>query len=121
YYVIVGLAFLITALLLFRRNSIALWLYAAIVIGTLCWAVWEAGFDWWDLGPRGGVIVLLALWLLTPWARRGLSGPDGRAPLILAVLASLAVAGYSMTADPRDIAGELNADKVTPTADLGGN
>lgn len=121
YYVITGLAFLITAWLFFRRKSTALWLYAAIVIGTLAWAVWEIGFDWWELGPRGGVIVLLALWLLTPWARQGLTGPDARAPLILAVLASLAVAGYSMTADPKDIAGELSADKVTPTADLGGN
>lgn len=121
YYVITGLAFLITAWLLFRRKSTALWLYAAIVLCTLAWAVWEIGFDWWELGPRGGVIVLLALWLLTPWARQGLTGPDARAPLILAVLASLAVAGYSMTADPTDIAGELSADKVTPTADLGGN
>lgn len=121
YYVITGLAFLITAWLLFRRKSTALWLYAAIVLCTLAWAVWEIGFDWWELGPRGGIIVLLALWLLTPWARQGLSGPDARAPLILAVLASLAVAGYSMTADPKDIAGELSADKVTPTADLGGN
>ncbi|CAN7602973.1 glucose/quinate/shikimate family membrane-bound PQQ-dependent dehydrogenase [Mesorhizobium caraganae] len=121
YYVITGLAFLITAWLLFRRKSTALWLYAAIVLCTLAWAVWEIGFDWWELGPRGGVIVLLALWLLTPWARQGLTGPDARAPLILAVLASLAVAGYSMTADPKDIAGELSADKVTPTADLGGN
>ncbi|RUZ07783.1 membrane-bound PQQ-dependent dehydrogenase, glucose/quinate/shikimate family, partial [Mesorhizobium sp. M7A.F.Ca.CA.002.15.1.1] len=104
YYVVAGLAFLIAAWLLYRRRSTALWLYAAIVLGTLAWAVWETGFDWWELGPRGGVIVLLALWLLTPWARRGLVGPDARAPLILAVLASLAVAGYSMTSDPKDIA-----------------
>ncbi|MER8827095.1 glucose/quinate/shikimate family membrane-bound PQQ-dependent dehydrogenase [Mesorhizobium sp. M0938] len=121
YYVIIGIAFLLAGWLFYRRKSLALWLYAAIVIGTLCWAVWEIGFDWWELGPRGGIIVLIALWLLTPWARRGLTGPDGRAPLILAVLASLAVAGYSMTTDPKDIAGQLNTDNVTPTADLGGN
>ncbi|MET3579378.1 quinoprotein glucose dehydrogenase [Mesorhizobium robiniae] len=121
YYVIAGIAFLLAGWLLYRRKSMALWLYAAIVIGTLCWAVWEIGFDWWELGPRGGIIVLLALWLLTPWARRGLTGPDGRAPLILAVLASIGVAGYSMTTDPKDIAGQLNTDMVTPTADLGGN
>ncbi|MER8786508.1 glucose/quinate/shikimate family membrane-bound PQQ-dependent dehydrogenase [Mesorhizobium sp. M0983] len=121
YYVIAGIAFLIAAWLLYRRRPTALWLYAAIVLGTLAWAVWETGFDWWELGPRGGIIVLVALWLLTPWARRGLTGPDGRAPLILAVLASLGVAGYSMTTDPKDIAGQLNTDKVTPTAELGGN
>ena len=121
YYLIAGLVFLITAWLLFRRRSTSLWLYALFVLATLCWAVWEIGFDWWQLGPRGGVIVLVAIWLLTPWARRGLTGPDGRAPLILAVLASLAVAGYSMTADPHDIGGTLGMDKVTPTANLGGD
>ncbi|MDX8445042.1 glucose/quinate/shikimate family membrane-bound PQQ-dependent dehydrogenase [Mesorhizobium captivum] len=119
YYAIAGLAFLVTAFLIFRRRSTGLWLYAAFVVGTLCWAVWEIGFDWWQLGPRGGIIVLVALWLLTPWVRRALKGPDGRAPLILAVLASLAVAGYSMTVDPEDIGGTLDTDKVTPTANLG--
>ncbi|MET3593700.1 quinoprotein glucose dehydrogenase [Mesorhizobium shonense] len=119
YYAIAGLAFLVTAFLIFRRRSTGLWLYAAFVLGTLCWAVWEIGFDWWQLGPRGGIIVLVALWLLTPWVRRALKGPDGRAPLILAVLASLAVAGYSMTVDPEDIGGTLDTDKVTPTANLG--
>ncbi|UCI23129.1 glucose/quinate/shikimate family membrane-bound PQQ-dependent dehydrogenase [Mesorhizobium sp. B2-8-5] len=121
YYLIAGLVFLITAWLLFRRRSASLWLYALFVLATLCWAVWEIGFDWWQLGPRGGVIVLIALWLLTPWARRGLRGPDGRAPLILAVLASLAVAGYSMTADPKDIGGSLGTEKVAAAANLGGD
>ncbi|CDX38862.1 glucose dehydrogenase [Mesorhizobium sp. ORS 3359] len=121
YYLIAGLVFLITAWLLFRRRSTSLWLYALFVLVTLCWAVWEIGFDWWQLAPRGGVIVLIALWLLTPWARRGLRGPDGRAPLILAVLASLAVAGYSMTADPHDIAGTLGTEKVAAAANLGGD
>ncbi|MBZ9675901.1 glucose/quinate/shikimate family membrane-bound PQQ-dependent dehydrogenase [Mesorhizobium sp. ES1-1] len=119
YYVITGLAFLITGWLLYRRRSTALWLYAGIVLATLAWAVWETGFDWWELAPRGGVIVLIALWLLTPWARRGLIGPDGRAPMILAVLASLAVAGYSMTTDPKDLAGNLATDKVAANANLG--
>ncbi|TGP49293.1 glucose/quinate/shikimate family membrane-bound PQQ-dependent dehydrogenase [bacterium M00.F.Ca.ET.230.01.1.1] len=121
YYVIAGLVFLITGWLLLGRRSTSLWLYALFVLATLCWAVWEIGFDWWQLGPRGGVIVLVALWLLTPWARRGLRGPDARAPLILAVLASLAVAGYSMTADPKDIGGSLGTEKVTTEANLGGD
>ncbi|RTL92317.1 MAG: glucose/quinate/shikimate family membrane-bound PQQ-dependent dehydrogenase [Hyphomicrobiales bacterium] len=121
YYLIAGLVLLITDWLLFRRRSTSLWLYALFVLATLCWAVWEIGFDWWQLAPRGGVIVLIALWLLTPWARRGLRGPDGRAPLILAVLASLAVAGYSMTADPKDIAGTLGTEKVATAANLGGD
>lgn len=120
YYAIAGLAFLLTALLLSRRSAAALWLYAAIILGTLGWAIWETGFDWWSLGPRGGVIVLLGLWLLTPFITRRLSG-GGRAPLALAVLASMAVAGYSMTVDPYDISGDLSAEKVTPQPNLGGD
>ena len=37
------------------------------------------------------------------------------------MLASLAVAGYSMTTDPTDIGGTLDTDKVMPTANLGGD
>jgi quinoprotein glucose dehydrogenase len=121
YYLLVGLAFLVTAWLLYRRRSSALWLYAAIVLGTLIWAVWEIGFDWWSLAPRGGVVVLVALWLLTPWVRKRLSGRDGRAVLIFSVLAALGVAIYSMSIDARDMTGSLPTEQVTPTADLGGD
>ena len=57
YYLIVGIAFLVTAWLLLRRRAEALWLYSAILVGSILWAVWEVGFDWWQLGARGGVIV----------------------------------------------------------------
>ncbi|QDC00023.1 glucose/quinate/shikimate family membrane-bound PQQ-dependent dehydrogenase [Mesorhizobium sp. 8] len=121
YYLIAGLAFLVTAFLVWRRSTTALWLYAGIIIATIVWAIWEAGFDWWSLGPRGGVIVLVGLWLLTPWVRGKLTGRDGRAPLIFAVLASIAVAGYSMSDDPYDLAGSLPTEKVAEAPNLGGD
>lgn len=121
YYLIAGIAFVVTAALIWRRRSAALWLYAALVFATLIWAIWEVGFDWWSLGPRGGVIILLALWLLTPWVSRKLVGPDGRAPLILAVLASLGVAFYAMSTDPYDVSGSLPTRAVAATPDLGGD
>lgn len=120
YYLIAGIAFVVTAALIWRRRSAALWLYAALVFATLIWAIWEVGFDWWSLGPRGGVIILLALWLLTPWVSRKLVGPDGRAPLTLAVLASLGVAFYAMSKDPYDVSGSLPTRAVAATPDLGG-
>ncbi|UDF30356.1 UNVERIFIED_ORG: glucose/quinate/shikimate family membrane-bound PQQ-dependent dehydrogenase [Roseateles sp. XES5] len=129
YYLVTGLAFLVTAVLLFRRSGAALWLYALIILGSLGWAVWEVGFDWWQLGPRGGVIVLLGLWLTLPAIRRplGFASPTGAhyaasaLPLALAVLVAVAVAGYSMTQDPSDRSGSLPAEIANATPALGGN
>lgn len=129
YYILAGLAFLITSYLLFRKRASALLVYAILVIGTLGWAIWEIGFDWWQLAPRGGVIILLGLWLLTPWIRRGLNtGADAQrtlwgpaVPLLLTVLAALVVAGYSMMGDPKQITGDLSEEVITSEPDLGGN
>ncbi|QGJ73457.1 glucose/quinate/shikimate family membrane-bound PQQ-dependent dehydrogenase [Sinorhizobium meliloti] len=128
YYLIAGLGFLLTAFLLFRRRAAALWVYALVVLGSLAWAIWEVGFDWWQLGPRGGVIILLGLWLLTPWIRRplGFVSPTGEQyrasawPLALVSLLSVGVALYSMTQDPHDIRGDLPGE-VAANANLGGN
>ena len=129
YYILAGLAFLITSYLLFRKRASALLVYAILVIGTLGWAIWEIGFDWWQLAPRGGVIILLGLWLLTPWIRRGLNtGADAQrtswgpaVPLLLTILAALVVAGYSMMGDPKQITGELSEEVITSEPDFGGN
>lgn len=129
YYLVTGLAFLVTAVLLLRRSGAALWLYALVILGSLGWAIWEVGFDWWQLGPRGGVIVLLGLWLMLPAIRRplGFASPTGTPypasalPLAVAVLVSIGVAGFAMTQDPHDVAGSLPTDVVNATPALGGN
>ncbi len=51
YYLIAGIGFLLTAILLFMRKAAAIWLYTLVILGSLTWAVWEVGFDWWQLGP----------------------------------------------------------------------
>ncbi|WP_430440503.1 glucose/quinate/shikimate family membrane-bound PQQ-dependent dehydrogenase [Shinella sp.] len=129
YYLVTGLAFLVTAVLLLRRSGAALWLYALVILGSLGWAIWEVGFDWWQLGPRGGVIVLLGLWLMLPAIRRplGFASPTGTPypasalPLAVAVLVSVGVAGFAMTQDPHDVAGSLPTDVVNATPALGSN
>ena len=72
YYALAGVALLATAVLLFRRNPAGLWVYAALVLATLIWALWESGLDWWALTARGDVLFLLGLFMLTPWVTRGL-------------------------------------------------
>ncbi|MQB41770.1 glucose/quinate/shikimate family membrane-bound PQQ-dependent dehydrogenase [Rhizobium sp. ICMP 5592] len=128
FYALAGLAFLVTAILLFLRKAAALWLYAIFVLASLGWAIWEVGFDWWQLGPRGGLIILIGLWLLTPWIRRplGFRSLDGVQyaaspwPLALPLLAAIIVAGYSMTTDPHDLSGDLPTT-VAANAPMGGD
>ncbi|MDX6807262.1 glucose/quinate/shikimate family membrane-bound PQQ-dependent dehydrogenase [Terrihabitans rhizophilus] len=128
YYLLAGLGFIVTAFLLFRRQRSALLVYGLVILGTLAWALYEVGFDWWQLAPRGGVVILLGLWLLTPWVARGI-GPRSvtdRAPdriatgaLAATVLIALAAAVYSMFLDPHRIEGRLSAEAVTPQPNLG--
>ena len=128
YYLLAGLAFLLTAFLLARRSEAALWLYAAFILAAIGWAVWEVGFDWWQLGPRGGVIVLLGIWLLTPWIRRPLRAARTEDAsgishwgLAASIVIAAGVAAYSMSQDPLEIAGALPTDVVSAAPALGGD
>ena len=87
YYIIAGFGILITGGLLIAGRRSALWVYAAVLIGTLIWAVAEVGFDWWPLAARGDVILPLGLWLLAPWIVRKLG--HGAPPADKAVTLSL--------------------------------
>jgi quinoprotein glucose dehydrogenase len=76
YYLLAGIGLALTGILLVARRRAALWVYAALLIGTLAWAVWEIGFDWWPLAARGDILFPLALWLLCPLVTRGLRDLD---------------------------------------------
>ncbi|MGH8009539.1 MAG: membrane-bound PQQ-dependent dehydrogenase, glucose/quinate/shikimate family, partial [Candidatus Binatia bacterium] len=123
YYILAAIGFLLTAVLLSRRSASALWVYALVILGSLGWAVYEVGFDWWQLGARGGIIVLLGFWMLTPWIRKPLNNGAGDSglPLAAASVIAVVVAGYAITQDSYNIAGDLPTEKVAATPDLGGN
>ena len=118
-YLALGAGFLCVALLLARRSHLALIVYAVMMVLAIGWAVWEVGLDWWQLAPRGGMIVLFGLWLLLPAVRNGLSEMRGKtregrwswgaAALGLACTASVAVAGISMLVDQSAVIGEAAA------------
>jgi quinoprotein glucose dehydrogenase len=113
YYVIAGIGILITGALLIAGRRSALWVYAAVLIGTLIWAVAEVGFDWWPLAARGDVIYPLGLWLLTPWITRnldhGLQDSNRRftLPLWAGVIAGAVVLIVGLTTDYHDINGTI--------------
>jgi len=128
FYLLAGVAFLVTAVLLLMKSKYALWVYGLLILGSLGWAIYEVGFDWWQLGPRGGLIVLLGLWLLLPAVRRplGYTSPAGYRytarpwAVAIPVLVAIVVAGYSMTTDPHDMAGALPTERVTQAVSYGG-
>src|SRR3546814_19052143 len=66
YYLAAAAGFLLTGALLILRRAAALGVYAAVVLGTLTWAMDEVGFAGWQLPPHGTGIVVLGLGLLAP-------------------------------------------------------
>ena len=127
FYLFAGFMLIVTGVLLYRRRASALAVHGALIVVALVWAISEVGFDWWQLGPRGGVVIVLGLWLLTPWIRNRLvssgsveiSRRPSAWPLSVPVILAIVVAGYSMTQDPLDLAGDLPDAKVS-NATFGG-
>lgn len=73
YYAVAGTALAVAAILLWRGRRSGAWLFLLVLLGTWGWAIWEVGLDGWQLMPRVLLLTVLGLWLLTPWARRGLT------------------------------------------------
>ncbi|MBX8828432.1 membrane-bound PQQ-dependent dehydrogenase, glucose/quinate/shikimate family, partial [Ochrobactrum sp. SFR4] len=80
--------------------------------------IYEVGFDWWPLGSRGGIIVLLGLWLLLPPIRKALSpasreiaptveqaraGNASPLPLLAAIAGAVFAAGVGFTKDTHNL------------------
>ncbi|WP_046861834.1 glucose/quinate/shikimate family membrane-bound PQQ-dependent dehydrogenase [Microvirga massiliensis] len=131
YYVAAALGFLLTAYLLSGGRAAALQIYALLIIGTLAWAIWEVGLDWWQLAPRGDVIFLIGLLLLTPWVTEalepGLTGPvrvsafrGAGLPLTFALGIACVVAVVSWFMDPHRIEGTAPQVRAEVSADVPG-
>ncbi len=73
YYLVTGIALVVSALLLWRGRRSGMWLYLFTVSYTLLWSLWEIGLDSWALASRVAGPLVLALYFLLPHTRRGLS------------------------------------------------
>ncbi|QHM72717.1 glucose/quinate/shikimate family membrane-bound PQQ-dependent dehydrogenase [Mixta intestinalis] len=121
YYIISGIAMLVTAFLLWRRHSAALIVYALLLLGTLAWAVWEVGFDFWALAPRTDVWVIFGIWLILPFVYRGISQhgskKTGVSLMGVSLVISAVVLAWAVFNDPQEINGTLpTADQAAPAA-----
>ncbi|OAM78226.1 glucose dehydrogenase [Devosia elaeis] len=102
YYLPAGIGLLVTAYFLFRRDLIALWIYLVTYIGTLIWALWEAGFNGWAQVPRLVaptvvlVLVLSTLPVLRGSLRRAGTGMAAAMVTLAGALGAITVSQYSV-------------------------
>lgn len=96
YFVLAGLALLVSGFLIARRKPSGALLFGLIFLLTVAWALWEVGLDYWPLNSRllamavGATVVALSYPLLRRSA--GLSPARGLS-FVLAALLALASAG----------------------------
>lgn len=80
YYLPTGLACLASGILIFRGNRLGLWIYLAVLLVTIVWAIAEVGLQFWLLLPRLAGPLLLGLYVLTPWVRHAFGSPRAAVP-----------------------------------------
>ncbi|MEG1155603.1 MAG: membrane-bound PQQ-dependent dehydrogenase, glucose/quinate/shikimate family, partial [Acinetobacter sp.] len=112
YYIIAGILFIATAVLLYKRKSAALLVYAIFVLATVVWGLWEVGSDFFALAPRLDILGLFGLALLIPAVTRGFDQSKGAKIALGASLAiTIAVMIYAVFNDPQEIRGELKSQQ----------
>ena len=114
YYLAIGVGLVTVAALLWRRDPLALWVGAAVVLISLVWALFETGLDWWQLVPRGDWIVILGVLLALPWAarsltkeRQGATRNRGWMALGGALVLAIIVGVVAMVVPSNDLSGRL--------------
>ncbi|MEO3435390.1 membrane-bound PQQ-dependent dehydrogenase, glucose/quinate/shikimate family [Inquilinus sp. CAU 1745] len=126
FYIALGVALVVSAILLTVRRPAGLALYGATMIVTLAWAVWESGFDWWALSARGSLLLVIGVLLLMPPMVRAMRKPPEpkagygvNAGVLAASLAICAAVGvYAMFQNPNEIVGAFEDERMAATEDL---
>jgi quinate dehydrogenase (quinone) len=121
YFLLAGLGLLVSAVLMFKRRTTGVWLYALVMALTVIWALLDAGFEFWPLVSRlfaFGVLSLLVALAYPSLARSGGAGPAGRGWLGVAALLAvvMAAAGAYMFVPTPVIAQTEAAPAVQPVA-----
>ncbi|KJV38085.1 glucose/quinate/shikimate family membrane-bound PQQ-dependent dehydrogenase [Acinetobacter brisouii] len=109
YYVIAGILLFISAILLLRNSAASLLVYAALMLATILWGLWEVGSDFWALVPRYDILGVIGILLLLPAATRGIQQPvkPSRIALGSTLVIAILVMVYSIFNDPQEINGTI--------------
>lgn len=122
YYLPAGIGLLATAYFLFRRDMMAVWVYLLTYIGTVIWALWEAGFNGWAQVPRliaPTVVLLLVLStipMLRGTIRRYSTGMAAAAVTLVGAFGAISVAEYGVEPSyaQEEVLPEAPAEPVLP-------
>ncbi|MCD9571384.1 glucose/quinate/shikimate family membrane-bound PQQ-dependent dehydrogenase [Pseudomonas protegens] len=93
YFLLMGLAMLVSGLLIARRNPRGAWLYGVALMLTAIWAVWDAGLEYWPLVSRvlTFAVIGLVVALIYPTLVRASGAHAGRGAYGLAGLLGIGV------------------------------
>ncbi|WP_309610249.1 membrane-bound PQQ-dependent dehydrogenase, glucose/quinate/shikimate family [Sphingomonas sp.] len=91
YYLIGGIAVAVAGILTWRADRRGPLLYAAFLIVTLLWALWEAGLDGWALAPRLVAPAVLGLFFVVPWFRTAMPKRPALAPVAAGAVSLLVI------------------------------
>ena len=121
YFLCMGIALLVSCVLMFKRNPAAAWLYGAAFVLTLVWAVWDAGLTFWPLVSRLVAFAVLAVLvaLVYPILARAAGTPtNGRGAYTLAGLLALCLVATGMSAfSPKSVIEATETASVNPAPD----
>jgi quinoprotein glucose dehydrogenase len=88
YYVLAGLLVAASAWLIFKGDRRGIWVYGAMLLITLLWALWEGGLDPWRLQSRLFGPVVLGIWVAWPLLSQRRSYLIGAAASLVLLLAA---------------------------------
>lgn len=121
YFLIMGVAMVVAAILIFTNRTSGIVLYAIAFIASLFWAVSDAGWDFWPLFSRLFTFAVLAFLcaLVWPFLRAAnASAPVNKAPAfgVAAVLAVLMLASLGWMFKPQTLVAANEPVPVKPVA-----
>ena len=101
YYAFAGLGLLVSAYFLFRHSLAGVSVYLLTFVGTLIWALWEAGLDGWAQVPRlvAPTVILVLVLLTIPTLRNRLRVTRGAVAAV--AVGTVLVAGTILLTSPR--------------------
>ncbi|ARS25820.1 membrane-bound PQQ-dependent dehydrogenase, glucose/quinate/shikimate family [Sphingomonas sp. KC8] len=116
YFALAGGGTMVAGLLALRRRASALAVYGAVLLGSLIWAIAEAGTSFWLFAPRIGAPLVVGLFLSFPWIGR-LRPMATRHARPLAIAAGITVAAAALLMAPWPKGGSTAAPAPTAETD----